>query len=423
LALLACSSVLCSSVFSLTLEEAMDEAVNMLPSYRAQAFRVKAARARYNASRSPYWPTLDVSGNRYEKHSGGDGWKQNAFDATVSYTLYDGGRRRAGRDISGLNENVARQTWRQLLLDLEFDVKSGYYTLMAQEEILKQRKLQLKDTRKDLEIARGRKSLGVARRSDVLQASVRLQQARIDLRTAEGERIKARSRLNSLLGKPLNDPVTTEGGLPLLTQLPAWKPLSRETLKRPEVRQARDAFEIAVRNKQLEDSAFYPDFSLDVSYSETETEGILSDSDTESASAAILGTWNVFEYRKYYDCQAAVHEIHAAEKQIDEVLRQLLLELRNTYEDAITEREKLTLARQQLKTAEFNYQQALGEYRTGKGDVLALVTAEKLLADARLQFSTSRLNLALSKAALERAAGIKNLETLPAATASKGERR
>jgi outer membrane protein TolC len=105
------------------------------------------------------------------------------------------------------------------------------------------------------------------------------------------------------------------------------------------------------------------------------------------------------------------------------VQRQLLLALRNTYEDTITDRERLTLAQQQLTTAEFNYQQALGEYRSGKGDVLALVTAEKMLADARLQFSTARLNLALSRTALERAAGIKDLEKLPALTASKGEKR
>lgn len=422
--LLACSIVSpCSIAFPLTLEEAIDEAVKTLPSYKAQALRVNAARSRYEASLSPYWPVLDVSGVRYENRTADDGWKQNAFDVTVSYTLYDGGQRRANRDISGLNEDSERQIWQQLFLDLEFDVKSGYYTLMAQEEILKQRKLQLKDTRKDVEIARGRERLGVARPSDVLQASVRLQQARIDVRTAEGELTKARSRFNSLLGNPLSDPVTTEGMLPLIHQLPSLKRLSHEVLKRPEIQQTQNTFEIAVRRKQLVESEFYPNFSFDVSYNHAKSEGALSESDTESVSAAILGTWNIFEYGKYYDYRAAVHDIHAAEKDIDEVQRQLLLALRNTYEDTITDRERLTLAQQQLTTAEFNYQQALGEYRSGKGDVLALVTAEKMLADARLQFSTARLNLALSRTALERAAGIKDLEKLPALTASKGEKR
>ncbi len=414
------SIVFCGTASSLTLEEAIEKAVKTLPAYRARSDRLKAARARYEASLSPYWPTLDISGVRQETHAEDDGLKQNAFDATVSYTLYDGGRRRANRDISGLNESVERQTWRQLLLDLEFDVKSRYYTLMAQKEILAQRQLQLEDTLKDFEIAQGRRELGVARRSDVLQAAVRLEQARIDVRRARGELAKARSRLNSLLGTPLDDPVATAGKLPLIDNLPALEGLSREALKRPVLQQAGDAVEIAALSKQLVDSEFRPSLSLDVSYDNTATEGALLDSDTENTSAAILATWNIFEYRKYYDRQAAVHEIDAAAKDVEEIQRQLLLEVQNTYEDTITDRESLVLARQQLETAEFNYRQALGEYRSGKGDVLALVTAERLLADARLQFSTARLNLALSRAALERAAGITNLETLTSAAMPKG---
>ncbi len=89
-----------------------------------------------------------------------------------------------------------------------------------------------------------------------------------------------------------------------------------------------------------------------------------------------------------------------------------MLNVHKTYEDFATASNKLKVAEQQLKQAEHNYSQAFGEYKVGKADILSLVQAESLLSNAREQLISSKLNLILSKALLEKIAGVESLETI-----------
>ena len=74
----------------------------------------------------------------------------------------------------------------------------------------------------------------------------------------------------------------------------------------------------------------------------------------------------------------------------------------------------MNVADEQLKQALQNYDQAFGEYKVGKGDILSVVFAETLLAQAREQDVVAKLNLYLAKALLERVSGIDRLESLQA---------
>ncbi len=80
---------------------------------------------------------------------------------------------------------------------------------------------------------------------------------------------------------------------------------------------------------------------------------------------------------------------------------------------------KLNVAREQLKQAEQNYKQAFGEYKVGKADILSLVQAESLLADARDQLILTRLDVQVAIAVMERVAAVPRLESLPRAAVSE----
>ena len=88
--------------------------------------------------------------------------------------------------------------------------------------------------------------------------------------------------------------------------------------------------------------------------------------------------------------------------------------MRKSYEDFLTASRNVKVADEQLKQALQNYDQAFGEYKVGKGDILSVVFAETLLAQAREQDVVAKLNLYLAKALLERVSGIDRLESLQA---------
>lgn len=394
---------------SLTLHEALSLAKENLPSYKASQIKIKSSEALYNASLSPYLPSLDASASEGRIFSSLGEFKTRTYDLTLSYTVFDWGNRKAARNISRLNLDVSREEMRKILLDLEFSVKVAFYTAIAQKESLAQRKIQLQDAQKDYEVADGRYQFGVAKLSDVLQSSVRLEQARFNVIQAEGDLRKSLSELNSLIGRPLESEYEIQGTLEQDTKLPDIAGLYETALERPEIGQAQDTVRIAENNLSAIRSTFFPTLSVNASYIRNEGDSTGGAFFDEEKTVALRATWNIFELGKFFRSSSSEFEKTVSLENLNELKRLLLLDVQKTFEDFRTALNKLNVAEQQLKQAEHNYSQAFGEYKVGKADILSLVQAESLLASAREQLVSSRLNLRVSGALLERVSGIQDL--------------
>jgi outer membrane protein TolC len=397
--------------YPLTLDEAINLAKENLPYYKASLLKVKSTEELYKASMSPYLPTLDLSTSKEYTFTSYDNLENQIYDFTLSYTLFDGGKRSADRKISLYNININTEELRKTLLDLEYEVKSAFYNVIAKKESLEQRKIQLKDAEKDFEVADGRYKLGVAKLSDTLQASVRLEQAKFNVVEAEGEYRKALSELNSIIGKSLeSEHEIIEQPVAEFKEIDFTK-LYETTLNRPEIKQAEYSVMVSEENKRIETSPFYPKITLLTSYTK-----IAGDKKSylfgEEKNAVIKATWNLFELGKFFKRRASEYDIKLANENLNEFKRRYVLETFKTYEDYITAYKNLIVAKEQLKSAEFNYSQALGEYKVGKADILSLVQSEIFLSNAREQLVNSKLKFMLSKAMLERVLGIEKIETL-----------
>ncbi len=246
--ILGLAPALTGAASALTLQEALAQTRENLPSYQAAKNKVESADALYGAALGSYLPSLDASAFR-DRHDvdRADYYSSSGYDVTLSYRLFDG-KRRASRDIAGFNLEMEREELRKNLLELDYRVKVAFYTALAGREVLDQRKVQLEDAGKDYEVAEGRRSLGAARLSEALQASVRLEQARFNVVQAEGNLRKALSELYSLIGRPEETEGNAEGRLDAGGTVPELKALSDAVLARPEIRQA----EIALKKTEQE---------------------------------------------------------------------------------------------------------------------------------------------------------------------------
>lgn len=392
---------------ALTIDEAISLAKENLPLYKASLIKARATEELYKASLSPYLPTFDVSA-AYIRHYKSEGnYTSKDYNVTLSYNLFDGGKRKANRNIALLNLGIDEEDIRRNLLELEFGVKRAFYTAIAKRDIFHQRKIQLQDAQKDYEVAEGRYKFGVAKFSDVLQASVRLEQASFNLIEAEGDFKKALLELSSFTGVSIDSEHDLKGTLDFDFIMPDRNQLSTNVLQRPEIKQAEKILKISENNKSLAISSYYPNLLINASYSKTE--GGLRAFSSEDTRVGITAVWNIFELGKFFRHSSSVLEIDVSYQKLSELKRQLLLDLNNTLEDYVTAFSKLRVAEQQLKQAEHNYLQAFEEYKVGKGDILSLVQAESLLANAREQLINSKLNFILTKSRLQRVAGVEKL--------------
>ena len=212
----------------MTLDEAIAMAKENIPSLKASRYKVQSSEALYKASLSPYLPSLDAAGTQEWHNSTLDDYDQRTYDVALSYTLFDGGKRRANRNIARANRDISSDDLATNSLQLEFTVKTAFFSTIARRDIVEERRTQLRDAEKDYEVAQGRHRLGVAKLSDVLQASVRREQAKFNLVQAEGELSKGLTELNSLLGRTLETPYDLQGTLDLDPRAP-----DRNTLYKP----------------------------------------------------------------------------------------------------------------------------------------------------------------------------------------------
>jgi len=402
--ILALAPALVGSASAVTLQEALAQARENLPSYQAAKKKVESADALYGATLGAYLPSLDTSAAHARHNLDRSEYSSTGYDVTLSYRLFDG-KRGVSRDIAGFNLETEREELRKNLLELDYRVKVAFYTAVAGREVLEQRKIQLEDARADQQIADGRRLLGAARLSEVLQASVRLEQARFNVVQAEGNLRKAISELYSLIGRPDETEGNAEGSLDTSGAVPELKSLSEAVLGRPEIRQAEIAREKAESSRSLVRSDFYPTVSANLSYGRSDA-GTFGNQALEDRSAGVTAAWNLFELGKFYRTKSARIEVSISEENIRELKRQLLLDCRKGREDLVTAVRNEAVAAEQLRRAEQNYEQAFGEYKVGKGDILSLVQAESLLANAREQLTTARMNAVLARALLEKITGI-----------------
>lgn len=404
--------------FALTLEEAISLSLKNLPAYQAVLKRVQSSEALYKASYGPYLPSVDVGGSQQWHDTSTNNYDTTNGDAAISLTLFDGFRREANRNIAKYNLGTDQEELRKSRLQVDFDVKVSFYTAIATRDILDQRKKQLENAKTDFEVAEGRHRFGVAKLSDVLQASVRLEQAKFNLIQAEGNVIKALSELSSLIGKRFDEPYEVDGTLEASKTAPEEKVLADLVLQRPEIRQFEYAVKRAESTRTLSYSPFYPTLSASAVYRRTGETDITSS--FEDRAALLTASWNIFELGKFYRAKSARIDVGISEDNLAEIKRQLLLDNRRNYENFLTAAKNVDVADTQLKQAQQNYDQAFGEYKVGKGDILSLVVAEGLLQTAREQSTTSKLNLVLSRVLLERNAGLESLENLKAPPSVQG---
>jgi len=101
---------------------------------------------------------------------------------------------------------------------------------------------------------------------------------------------------------------------------------------------------------------------------------------------------------RYYNVQGASRDIQAAKYKLEEIKRNVKLDIIKAYKDYELSLESIRMYSELLRQATSNFDQALGEYKAGKGDILTLLQAEKDWAKAKenLVISMYKSNNALA---------------------------
>jgi outer membrane protein TolC len=193
----------------LTLQEATARALEQNHTLKAAGYDAEAAGHRVALAETAYNPTLDISSDL--SHSGSTSTLDGAtlvsdrdslgMSAGGRLTLFDATR---GPSVESAkqSEAAAQSQLEQTAQDLIFDVRSAYFQLLLDEQLVAISGQQVENVAQRVEQAQGFYDAGTVALSEVKQAQADLAQARLELTRAETTLELDWIELNKQMGEP-----------------------------------------------------------------------------------------------------------------------------------------------------------------------------------------------------------------------------
>ena len=375
----------------------------------------RAARETVSLARSPWLPTVDLYARETwlrdqpevrtpfgSMPTSQDQFTTYGFKATQ--VLYDFGRTSSSIDAAkeGLKAREAGTFRTRNRAALGF--VNAYFDLLEARELLKVAEDEVTRYEAHRKDAEARHKAGVVTRNEVLQAEVMLSDSRLRLVNAENARSVRESRVNSLLLRPLNDPVQPSEivGTPALpsTIEECWAAAERDS---PDLRdldariRAKEASVSSVRSEHL--PTLYVSGGYEYSGNQYQ---VHEDNWTVIAGVNI----NLFAGGST-SSRAGVAKAEALSLKIarERLLDDLRLEVKAAWLDIQSSRKKIEVALVAVAQAEENLRLARLRYQEGIATAAEVTDAVALMTTAETNAWKANFGLKRAEAALLYATG------------------
>lgn len=336
-------------------------------------------------------------------------------EVTLDYLIFDFGKREAKVDAATAEKLAAGANFIQANQQVAFNVASGYYKLLTQQERLEAAQQTLKTAQTTQDAAEAQLLNGRSTLPDVLNARAETSQAVFDLESADGDEKIARVTLTEALGVEPSPDITIDGQknapLPDALTMPIDALIDRAMASRPdlmaraaEIRAADDAIRSAK-------SEYLPRIVLSANAAQTSiwptTDfGELGNASQPTWSAAVAIEWRLFDGgARKNEVAGATSKKREAQNELRESRDQITREVWTAYIAFRTALRKQQAAVALLDSANSSYSASLEAYKYGVKNLIDVVTAERQLAQARYSGVSARSQLFLEAVDLEFSTG------------------
>lgn len=385
--------------------------------------QVHIAEAHLKERRSPYFPHLSFGVSHTQQtynYAGlpgtspttaagefnGEHWSTSPYYYTglnFSQNIYDfgltrGSVERGKAELAQANQNRDRVHQETLL-----NVRNGYFSVLAAQELVEVRQKTVQDQSKHLDQINAFFEVGRVPKIDVTRQEVQLANAQLDLVQAQSDLTVAQAALATAMGLPVKNTFTLVDVLGAAQVLdPVDTYLTDAKQFRPDLRALREAVNAAQGDIVSARSNFRPhlNFTSFADFQNLKFPLIWNLGFAESLVQPLLsGGYN----------RAFLNETEqakgAAESNLKSATQQVDREVYTDYANTTVSQKQIDLAATADAEARENLAFAEGRYSAGVGNIIELTDAELLAATAGAQVVTARYSYQLAFGRLEVAAG------------------
>jgi outer membrane protein len=380
------------SSHALTLEEGLKIVVQDGRDVKIAQSDEDVARASVSLARSPWLPFVDLYGRetwlQYTPEAKfGSQTVPTSQDQFLTYgiratqLLYDFGKTSSSINAAqyGLTSRVIETSRTKSQAALDFI--TSYLDLLESEKLLQVAKEEVQQYEAHKKDAEARYGAGVVTKNEVLQANVTLADSRQRLVTAENLRSFRESKLNSLLLRPLNEPLQPEeinqspaAGLTLES---AWA--SAEVL-RPVLKEMDAAIAGKEQSVKTAQAEYLPTFYVSGGYEYLENKYMVhQDNMSLIAGVNINLSSGGASTSKIGMAKAELRSLKLSREKMLDTVR---LEVKSAYLDLQSSAQKMEVTKTAVAQAEENLRLQQLRYKEGVGTATDVIDAVTLLTTA-----------------------------------------
>lgn len=366
-------------------------------------------------SQSSFLPTLSATGSTLEtSNSATKSGNQETISVTLSYLLYDFGKRDANEENAKQLLNVALYSENNTIQSVFLSSVQAYYNLFGARASLNATREAELSALESLNAAKARYSIGVATPSDTLQAQTAYSQAMLNRIRAEGNVQSAQGDMANALGLSPDTSISLiEPSLvpPSTIVEHNIRALMQEAQKiRPDLMMAEAKIKASQANVKAAQVDSMPSFSLSSTVGETNT---IYNTSQRTASIGLYVSIPIFTgYASKYKIQAAKQQLKINEAEYEKLSNDASLEVYKQYQSLISEMQAVRTSYDLVSSAQASHELSLGKYKAGAGTILDLLSTQSALASAKQQHIQALYNWYISKAALAKAMGSLDFSTI-----------
>lgn len=406
----------------LTVEEAVQLALDSNPQLAGASAQVDAQRALQKSARGRLLPSVHVSdeyqhwNNAFAIAFGPQSFTvrdadTNSFVASADQPIFGLGHLSHEYKAQGSTVGAGLAQLDATRADLREQVETYFVQLFEAKALEQIAKASEEELAEQVTIADARLKAGVLTKADVLRVRVSQANAKQQEIQAHAQGEVARANLMGRVGLPIDDrSIEFAEPTTLLAQAKAQLPEASSAMhtalaQRPELRQRRQAAEAAHHTESAHAYSLLPDVDLEAGYLHFDGSPF---NPTNSGYVGVKAQWAIWEWgATYYAKKAAAAQAAAADYATAEEERVINVEIASDLAQATSAVAAVDVATQTIESAEEAYRVTKAGLQAGSATTTDLLDAQAALTQARLNLTRAEYEDALTRVTLKRGLGTK----------------
>lgn len=409
-----------SEIKTYTIEESIREAFKNNWTVKTKEEKIEESRYVKKQARADFLPGFSTT-YTYRREGEVNGIPGTSFvfgtkdnfqwQGTITQPLFTGFAIASAYELAKLGIDISEMELALEKLDLALNVKKAYISILKADKAVEVAESAVESLKSHLKVARNFYDVGMIPINDLLKAEVELANSEQNLIKARNATQLARASFNTILSRPISDPVSVEDILDYMPESPDFDTYySKATANRPEIKTI-DINSLQIDQQiRLAKSKYYPEIALVYNYTKSgDTPGVSGSSsllDTNSWQAIASLSWSFWDWGKdYYKVrQAESTKIQLAntKKTLEEGIR---LELKQSILGLEETEKRIPAAKKAVEQGEENLRVSQERYKAQVTTSTEVLDAQTQLTQAKVNYYSALYDHHLAKAALLRAVG------------------